>query len=312
MSGTLPSSQPHRARSSPSTRRPVPSSSRAPGGPTASSPTRSSRPRRSCRVRAPRSGSCCATGRCRSASCSACCRPAAASSPINPGRGRDRTRDDIAELDLPVLCGQPADLADLVPDGLAAPPPSPPTTLGEPLVGREGHPRRWRRATRGGGADAHQRHHRPAEADRPHLRDARAGARRQPALRLDPRDAARSCAAASPSSTRRSSTSAASSACCRASPTAARSRSSRGSPSTAGSTRCAATGRPPPASCPPPCAWCSRPISTPPTWPASSRWCPAPRRSIPTTPTRSWRASACRCSAPTRRPSSAAASRAGT
>lgn len=39
---------------------------------------------------------------------------------ISPGRGRDRTREDIAALDLPVLAGEPADLAELVPDGLRA------------------------------------------------------------------------------------------------------------------------------------------------------------------------------------------------
>jgi acyl-coenzyme A synthetase/AMP-(fatty) acid ligase len=39
---------------------------------------------------------------------------------INPGRGTDRTRDDIAELDLAVLAGDPADLAELVPDGSRA------------------------------------------------------------------------------------------------------------------------------------------------------------------------------------------------
>jgi acyl-CoA synthetase (AMP-forming)/AMP-acid ligase II len=36
---------------------------------------------------------------------------------INPGRGRDRTREDVAALDLPVVAGDPADLADLVPEG---------------------------------------------------------------------------------------------------------------------------------------------------------------------------------------------------
>ncbi|MDZ7734297.1 MAG: AMP-binding protein [Acidimicrobiia bacterium] len=35
---------------------------------------------------------------------------------INPGRGRDRTRDDITSLDLPVLAGHPDDLAELAPD----------------------------------------------------------------------------------------------------------------------------------------------------------------------------------------------------
>jgi long-chain acyl-CoA synthetase len=39
---------------------------------------------------------------------------------INPGRGVQRTRDDIAALDLPILCGDPADLADLVPGGARA------------------------------------------------------------------------------------------------------------------------------------------------------------------------------------------------
>jgi acyl-CoA synthetase (AMP-forming)/AMP-acid ligase II len=36
---------------------------------------------------------------------------------INPGRGRDRTRDDIASLALPVLAGDPVDLAELAPEG---------------------------------------------------------------------------------------------------------------------------------------------------------------------------------------------------
>ena len=107
---------------------------------------------------------------------------------INPGRGRDRTREDIAELDLPVLCGQPDDLADLVPDELAAATTVAGDELGEPLVVEKGTHDGGVARPRRGGADAHQRHHRPAEADRPHLRDARAGARRQPALRLDPRE----------------------------------------------------------------------------------------------------------------------------
>jgi acyl-CoA synthetase (AMP-forming)/AMP-acid ligase II len=36
---------------------------------------------------------------------------------INPGRGVDRTREDLAALELPLLVGEPADLAELVPDG---------------------------------------------------------------------------------------------------------------------------------------------------------------------------------------------------
>jgi acyl-CoA synthetase (AMP-forming)/AMP-acid ligase II len=36
---------------------------------------------------------------------------------INPGRGAERTREDVAGLDLPVLAGEPVDLAEFVPDG---------------------------------------------------------------------------------------------------------------------------------------------------------------------------------------------------
>jgi len=39
---------------------------------------------------------------------------------INPGRGAERTREDIAALDLPVLAGEAHDLADLVPAGARA------------------------------------------------------------------------------------------------------------------------------------------------------------------------------------------------
>jgi acyl-CoA synthetase (AMP-forming)/AMP-acid ligase II len=39
---------------------------------------------------------------------------------INPGRGVDRTREDLAALDLPLLVGEPADLAELVPEGARA------------------------------------------------------------------------------------------------------------------------------------------------------------------------------------------------
>jgi len=38
---------------------------------------------------------------------------------INPSRGDDRTRDDIAALNLPIVLGTPDDLASLVPDGPA-------------------------------------------------------------------------------------------------------------------------------------------------------------------------------------------------
>jgi acyl-coenzyme A synthetase/AMP-(fatty) acid ligase len=39
---------------------------------------------------------------------------------VNPGRGRERTREDIATLDLPFVAGHPDDLVDLVPEGCRA------------------------------------------------------------------------------------------------------------------------------------------------------------------------------------------------
>jgi acyl-CoA synthetase (AMP-forming)/AMP-acid ligase II len=36
---------------------------------------------------------------------------------INPGRGADRTREDLAALDLPLVIGEPDDLAELLPEG---------------------------------------------------------------------------------------------------------------------------------------------------------------------------------------------------
>jgi acyl-CoA synthetase (AMP-forming)/AMP-acid ligase II len=52
---------------------------------------------------------------------------------INPGRGRDRTRDDIASLDLAVLAGEADDLAELVSDGLRATRAAA-SALGQPMV----------------------------------------------------------------------------------------------------------------------------------------------------------------------------------
>ena len=58
---------------------------------------------------------------------------------INPGRGRDRTREDVAALDLPVLAGDPADLADLVPEGSRATTIAV-TDLGDPVTVVPGEP----------------------------------------------------------------------------------------------------------------------------------------------------------------------------
>lgn len=56
---------------------------------------------------------------------------------INPGRGVDRTAADIASLDLPVLAGEPADLAELVPGGSRATAVAA-TELGAPLQVEKG------------------------------------------------------------------------------------------------------------------------------------------------------------------------------
>jgi long-chain acyl-CoA synthetase len=61
---------------------------------------------------------------------------------LNPSRGDDRTREDIAALDLPVVIGEPDDLASLVPDdptavpisGLDAAPQVPAPSTGRPGV----------------------------------------------------------------------------------------------------------------------------------------------------------------------------------
>jgi acyl-CoA synthetase (AMP-forming)/AMP-acid ligase II len=52
---------------------------------------------------------------------------------VNPSRGRDRTRDDVASLELGVLAGEADDLAGLVPEGLG-PTTAAASTLGEPLI----------------------------------------------------------------------------------------------------------------------------------------------------------------------------------
>ena len=74
------------------------------------------------------------------------------------------------------------------------------------------------------GAHAHERHHRAAQAHRPHLRDARAGAASGPSTTRRDRGQRRAAPSrASSSSTRRWSTSAACSGCCRRATTAGRS-----------------------------------------------------------------------------------------
>lgn len=56
---------------------------------------------------------------------------------VNPGRGVERTRADLADLDLPILAGGPADLAELVPAGSTATTVAA-TALGEALAVEKG------------------------------------------------------------------------------------------------------------------------------------------------------------------------------
>ena len=231
-----------------------------------------------------------------------------------PGRGDRPHPDDIAGLDLPVLAGDPADLADLVPAGAGVDDGSSAIRSSPTVVDVTGDRHTAATAARASPCGCS----RAAPPARPSASTSRTrrssgscvGAKHYeratatPTLRLRVRRGR--------SSTRRWSTSAACSGCCSASTTAGRSACSSGSPSTAGSTPSAATARHGQPRARRRCAWCSRPTSTPPTSPASARWCRAPRRSTPTTPTPSPRATACRCSSRTPPPSSAAASPAGT
>ena len=110
----------HRARSSPSTRRPTPSSSRARGGPAASSPTPSSRPRRWCPSPAPRSASSCATGPASVGLLLGVLQAGGCVVTINPGRGRDRTREDIAASTCPSSPASPTTSPTSCPTGRRA------------------------------------------------------------------------------------------------------------------------------------------------------------------------------------------------
>ena len=146
--------------------------------------------------------------------------------------------------------------------------------------------------------DAHERHDRPAEADRPHLRDARARARRAPSTTSRNRDAdAAAARAASPSSTRRSCTSAACSACCSAS-SDGRSFCLLERFTVDGWVDAVRRHRPATASLVPAALRMVLDADARPRRPraASARSSRAPRRSTPTTPTRSPPGTASRCS----------------
>ena len=148
------------------------------------------------------------------------------------------------------------------------------------------------------GADAHERHDRAAEADRPHLRHARAGARRRQALRVATRTTdvrLRTGVAIVNSPLVHLGGLFRVLQCVNDGRVVLAARALR--PSTSGSTPSAATARRPRASCPPRCAWCSRPTSIPPTSRSlRSVDLAAPHRSPPTTPTRSRRSTASPCS----------------
>ena len=237
--------------------------------------------------RAPRSASCCATGRRRSACCSACCGPAAAWSPSTPAAAPTAPASDIAGLD---LAG--ARRRARRPRRRSCPPGAAATTAAAD---------RPRRAARRSTTGTHDGGRRPARAWPCACSPAAPPARRSGST--SPTRPSSGCSSGAKHYERNRDADAAAAPGRRRRQLAARPprrpvpgaavrhrrpvvlRCSSGSPSTAGSTPCAGTARPPPASCPPRCAWCSRPTSTPPTSPASARWCRAPRRSTPTTPT---------------------------
>ena len=181
-----------------------------------------------------------------SAACSACCAPAAASSPSTPSAGSSAPATTSPASTSTCIVGTADDLAELVDEPSAAPDVAVDDLGAAPIVtdrATRGRRRRGSPAHDVAVRDAHQRHHRAAEAHRPHLRHARAGAARRQVLRDATRRPQPGCAPAWRSSTRRSCTSAGSSASCSASTTGGRWRCSNGSPSTAGTTRSAATAR---------------------------------------------------------------------
>ena len=165
---------------------------------------------------------------------------------INPQRGIERTRDDIAGLDLDAVVGTTDDLAALVAGRRPRSRPSPSTTSAQRPAGRS---RRSRRLA------SRRRMRDPAWrcACSPAAPPARRSASTSPTTpssgccsapsttRRTRRRRTRLRVRASRSSTRRWCTSAACSASCSASTTAGRSRCSSGSRSTAGTTPCAAT-----------------------------------------------------------------------
>ena len=101
---------------------------------------------------------------------------------INPGRGRGaHPRRPRRARPAGAAPASPTTSPTLVPDGLDRDDGRPSADLGVPLTRRAGRADAGgARPAGGGGAHADQRHHRAAEADRPHLRDARAGAASAP------------------------------------------------------------------------------------------------------------------------------------
>ena len=88
---------------------------------------------------------------------------------INPSRGDDRTKADIAALELAVIIGDSDDLTNLVGQAAGSTVISISALDADPDV--TVMRRTWRcRQTRCRGADVDQRYDRPAEADRSHLR----------------------------------------------------------------------------------------------------------------------------------------------
>ena len=211
---------------------------------------------------------------------------------INPSRGDDRTTADIAALDLPVIIGGTDDLAKVVGGQSGSTVVAISTLDAEPDLLNAGDDRKDP-PTRCRGADVDQRHHRPAEAHRPHLRHARAQRDRSSTGDIARTDGG---------SQRRRDRQRTAGAHRRRVPGVAMRRRGQAvraarpfRPRQVGRRRAQASAHARCPWCPPHCGWCCTPICAAKTSRASAPSPRAPRRCRPTTPTPSPRSSAFRC-----------------
>ncbi len=118
-----------------------------------------------------RSASCCAIDQPTWRRCSVYCSCGATVVVINPARGDERINADVDQLELPLIIGEPDDLAML---GDRRPPRWSRSRIwqSEPNVTAAGQDRTVTMPARGCGADVDQRNDRTAQTSGPHLRHA--------------------------------------------------------------------------------------------------------------------------------------------